>query len=77
MGIVEKWNSLAKKKIYINDTFSIGIGRLVFSGIVFSVQVAWGLLAGANFIQIMPSLLTWLASLKQNGTDTVPVEIPE
>ena len=30
MGIVEKWNKLAKKKIYINETFEIGVGRLIY-----------------------------------------------
>lgn len=65
MGLVEKWNRLAKKHLYINETFEIGIGRLVFSGIIFSVQVAWGLMAGATMVQIMPSLLTWLGSLRQ------------
>lgn len=65
MGLVEKWNSFAKKHIYINESFEIGCGRLVFSGIIFGVQIAWGLLAGGTAIQIMPSLLTWLMSLKQ------------
>lgn len=65
MGIVEKWNNFAKKKIYINDSFEIGCGRLVFAGIVFGIQIIWGLLAGASAVQIMPSILTWLASLKQ------------
>lgn len=68
MGLVEKWNSFAKKHIYINDTFEIGIGRLVFSGIIFGVQVAWGLMAGGSPLQVMPSLLTWLFSLKQKDT---------
>ena len=65
MGLVEKWNKLAKKKIYINDSFEIGVGRLVFAGIVFGIQIIWGILAGATPVQIMPSILTWLASLKQ------------
>ena len=66
MGLVEKWNNFAKKKIYINDTFEIGCGRLVFAARVFGIQVIWGILAGATAVQIMPSILTWLASLKQS-----------
>ncbi len=65
MGLVEKWNNLAKKKIFINETFEIGVGRLVFSAIIFTVQVVWGLLAGATAVQIMPSVLTWIMSFKQ------------
>ncbi|KKM07126.1 hypothetical protein LCGC14_1737050 [marine sediment metagenome] len=30
MGLIEKWNNFAKKIIYINHSFQIGIGRLVF-----------------------------------------------
>lgn len=65
MGLVERWNRLARKKIYINETFEIGVGRLVFAAIIFSVQVIWGVLAGATAVQIMPSVLTWLVGLKQ------------
>ena len=65
MGLIEKWNALAKKKIYINDTLEIGVGRLVFSAIIFGAQVAWGLMAGATLVEIMPSLLTWLLSFRQ------------
>lgn len=65
MGLVEKWNKLAKKNIYINDTFEIGVGRLVYSGILFTISVIWGLLAGATPVQIMPSVLLWVRSFKQ------------
>ena len=65
MGLVEKWNKLAKKKIYINETFEIGIGRLVFSAILFSISIIWGLLAGATAVEIMPSILIWANSFKQ------------
>ncbi len=65
MGLVEKWNKLAKKKIYINDTFEIGIGRLVFSAILFSISLIWGALADATLLQQMPSILLWVNSFKQ------------
>jgi len=46
MGIIEKWNKFAKKSIYINDTFEISVGRLIFAIIlmilgVFQIPVAW------------------------------------
>lgn len=66
MGWVEKWNNFAKKKVYINETLEIGCGRLVFSAIIFAVQVLWGLMAGATAVEIMPSLLTWVMSFKQH-----------
>lgn len=66
MGLIEKWNKLAKKKIYINETFEIGVGRLCFAAIIFGIQILWGVLAGASAVELMPSVLTWLASLKQS-----------
>lgn len=30
MGLVEKWNKLARKKIYINESLEIGVGRLAY-----------------------------------------------
>ena len=54
MGIVEKWNNLAKKKIYINESLEIGVGRLFYMvflnlfttmGMIFSIttpaSIAW------------------------------------
>lgn len=64
MGLVEKWNNLAKKKIYINETFEIGVGRLVYSAILFSISLIWGILAGATAVQLMPSILLWARSFR-------------
>ena len=63
MGLIEKWNNLAKKKIYINDTFEIGVGRLVYSAILFSISLIWGLLAGATGLQLLPSILLWVRNI--------------
>lgn len=65
MGIVERWNKLAKKKIYINETLEIGVGRLVYSGILFTISLIWSALAGATAVQMMPSILLWVRSFKQ------------
>ena len=44
----KRWQKIANKKIYINDTFEISIGRLVFLIIMtlllqFGVPIAWAL----------------------------------
>ena len=46
MSLIDRWNKFAKKKIYINETFEISVGRLVFCTIVmilglFEVPIAW------------------------------------
>ena len=47
MGIVEKWNKLARKKIYINETFEIGVGRLFYMvGLNFFIMVGMFLSGG-------------------------------
>lgn len=65
MGAVEKWNNFAKKKIYINNSFEIGCGRLVYSAILFTISLIWGFLAGASVEAMMPSILLWVRSFKQ------------
>jgi len=35
MGLIDKWNKFALKKIHINDRIEISAGRLVFGTIVF------------------------------------------
>lgn len=46
MGLIEKWNILARKKIYINDTLEISCGRLVVCTVItilayFGFEVWW------------------------------------
>lgn len=67
MGWVEKWNKFAKKSIYINEALEIGCGRLIFSGIIVTMQIIWGIWLGGDPIQIMPALLTFVMSLKQSS----------
>ena len=71
-SIIDRWNRLAKKKIYINESFEIGVGRLVYAGIVFAVQLIWGALMvqDGNYIVLLPAVLTWLAGLKQKKNDS-------
>lgn len=35
MGLIEKWNKFALKKIKINDRIEICVGRLIFGTIMF------------------------------------------
>lgn len=65
MGLVEKWNVFAKKSIYINDSFEIGCGRLVWFGIICAIQIVWGLALGADPVMVMPALLSFMGALKQ------------
>ncbi len=52
MGIVEKWNRLARKKIYINDTLEIGVGRLFYMiGLNFFIMIGM-VLSGGNAASI-------------------------
>jgi len=55
MGLVEKWNKLARKKIYINETFEIGVGRLVYM-VVLNLFITVGML----FSGTTPASLVWL-----------------
>ena len=65
MGLVEKWNKLARKKIYINETLEIGIGRLMYM-IVLNLFIMIGMI----FSGTTAASLAWLwadlaASFKQ------------
>jgi len=45
--LLDKWNKLASKKIYINENFQISVGRLVFIGIGTLIISISQILAGA------------------------------
>ena len=69
MGIVEKWNKLAKKKIYINETFEIGVGRLIYM-----VLLNFFIMMGMIFSDVNVAGILWLwvdlfGSLKQKEKD--------
>ncbi len=69
MGLVEKWNKLAKKKIYINHTLEIGVGRLIYM-IILNFFIMIGMVASGT----TGSSLAWLwvdmvASFKQTERD--------
>jgi len=47
MGLLERWNRFALKKIKINDHMEIAVGRMIFGIIIFlittftSVELSW------------------------------------
>jgi len=48
MGKIEKWNNFAKKRIFINHTFQIGVGRLVFVFMITLIEAIGMALVGAG-----------------------------
>jgi len=47
MGLVEKWNKLARKKIYINDSLEIVVGRLAYMVVLnFFIMIGMALSGG-------------------------------
>lgn len=74
MGLVEKWNKLAKKKIYINDTLEIGIGRLFYM-----VFLNFFIMMGMMFSGTTAASIAWLwvdlfGSLKKPNKEKEYVE---
>lgn len=55
MGLVEKWNKLARKRIYINETLEIPVGRLFYMMFI-NVFITLGML----FSGTTAASLAWL-----------------
>jgi len=65
MSLVDKWNRFARKNLYINNTFEIGCGRLVYM-IVLNCFIMMGMLfSGTNAQSIAWLWVDMIASLKQ------------
>ena len=69
MGLIEKWNSFAKKKIHINDDFEIGCGKLVFTGIIVLLEALPIFIMTGNWAAALVTLATFLTALKQKKDD--------
>lgn len=69
MGIVEKWNKLAKKKIYINETLEIGVGRLVYMVLLNFFIMTGMLLSGGNAAGAIWLWVDLFGSLKKKEMD--------
>ena len=64
MGAVERWNNLAKKKLYINDTWEIRVGRLMFM-IILNIFIMFGMIfSGATAEVIMWLWVDMIGSLE-------------
>lgn len=68
-SLIDRWNRIAKKEIYINESFSIGVGRLVFSAIVIALEAIPILIMTGNWAAACVTLGGFLLSLKQNKKD--------
>ncbi len=55
MGLVERWNRLARKKIYINESLEIGVGRLIYMGLLNLF-----IMVGMIFSGTTPASVAWL-----------------
>lgn len=47
MGLIERWNNCAKKKIFINSDFQIGVGRLFYVLLITGLEAIGMLITGA------------------------------
>ena len=65
MGLIEKWNNFAKKKIYINDNWEIGVGRFVFSFIIMLIEFIQAYIITGNLTVFWALLLTLITGLKR------------
>jgi len=48
MSRIDKWNKFAKKRIFINHNFQIGVGRLIFVGLITFIEALGMILVGAG-----------------------------
>ena len=69
MGIIEKWNNLAKKKIYINDNWEIGVGRFVFSFIIMLIEFIQAYIITGELAVFWALLLTLITGLKKKDKE--------
>lgn len=72
MGLTEKWNKFAKKKIYINDSWEMRMGRLVFM-IILNLFIMFGMiLSGGTAEVIMWLWVDMIASFENKNKITQP-----
>lgn len=66
MGLIEKWNLLAKKRIYISESIEIPVGRLIFSGIIVALEAIPILIATQDWGLASVTLISFLLSFKKS-----------
>lgn len=65
MGLIEKWNEFAKKKIIINDNYVIGAGRLVYMGLITIFQMVSILILTGDFSAVFPLLSNFIFAIEK------------
>ena len=67
MGIIEKWNKLARKKIYINESLEVGVGRLAYM-VILNLFIMMGMiLSGTTQASLVWLWVDMLGGLKKKG----------
>ena len=68
MSRIDKWNEFAKKRIFINHNFQIGVGRLIFVGLITFIEALGMLLVGAA-VGIPSLVLNAMLALEKREED--------
>lgn len=71
MGIIEKWNRFAKKRIYINNHFQLAAGRLIFTLLITMIEALTILLATGNIIGVLPLFSNMFLVLEKQDKETI------
>lgn len=66
-SIIDKWNEFAKKKITINDSLEVSVGRLVYVSIITGVQVISLVMAGVPLPSVWILFSNFILALKSKG----------
>ena len=71
MGLIEKWNRFAKKRIYINNHFQIAAGRLVFTLLITLVEALSIFLATGSIVGVLPLFSNMFLVLEKQDKETI------
>ena len=69
MGFVEIWNKLAKKKLYINNTWEIPMGRVMYFAVLNTFLSIGMLLTGGNLVGVIWLWGDMVASFRSKKDD--------
>lgn len=71
MGFIEKWNRFARKSIYINNTFQIACGRLIFTLLITLIEALSIFLATGSIVGIFPLFSNMFLVLERQNKETL------
>lgn len=69
MGLVERWNKLAKKNLYVNKTWEIPMGRVMYMCILNGFLSLGMLLSGGNLVGVVWLWGDMVASFRSKGKE--------